>query len=260
MSDDNSQLTDRMMKEWEECRKTIERFDKTVIDLRKYGFTLITTLITAGTYFFAKSETIAPLEKAAASFVITVLIFALYTIDRCNENFIRGAVKRAEQIEDKLEMGLSKSISIYSKRAETDTRGILLYILFVISSAIPVMAGTDPDNPHSIRLAIVYGTIVFMFIAALWDRFEISRLSETRKNRKFFNVYEYLRWIKWLGAGSVILLVADSRQWCMVIYKGVIIYAIVTIGLFIALRIWTKPRDKAYNPEDPMGRTCVSAL
>ena len=105
-----------LMSEWSECRKSIERFDTTIVDLRKYGFTLVTLLITAEAYFFTSGEAMSFQSRAAASFVIMVLILALYIIDRCQENFLRGAVARACEIEQELGKAATFSNHIFLSR------------------------------------------------------------------------------------------------------------------------------------------------
>jgi len=36
--------------EWKICRETIDRFDGILVDLRKYGFSILTGLTTAGSF------------------------------------------------------------------------------------------------------------------------------------------------------------------------------------------------------------------
>src|SRR5947209_11264699 len=43
--------------EWKECRATIDRFDKLLVDLRKTGFGIITGLVAAATYLFKDAPT-----------------------------------------------------------------------------------------------------------------------------------------------------------------------------------------------------------
>jgi hypothetical protein len=44
--DNNNNFND----EWKACRKYIDKFDKLLIDLRKYGFSFVTGLMTAGSF------------------------------------------------------------------------------------------------------------------------------------------------------------------------------------------------------------------
>ena len=49
---------DNYNEEWKSCRETVSKFDSTLIDLRKYGFTIITSLLTAGSFLGFNAPTI----------------------------------------------------------------------------------------------------------------------------------------------------------------------------------------------------------
>ena len=40
--------------EWKECRSSIGRFDEAITSIRKYGFTLVTALLSADGYIYYK--------------------------------------------------------------------------------------------------------------------------------------------------------------------------------------------------------------
>jgi hypothetical protein len=40
----------RYDQEWQKCRETADRLDGILVDLRKYGFTILTGLTTAGSF------------------------------------------------------------------------------------------------------------------------------------------------------------------------------------------------------------------
>ncbi|UCD95567.1 MAG: hypothetical protein JSU69_05820, partial [Candidatus Zixiibacteriota bacterium] len=239
---------DRLTAEWKECRKSIERFDKIIVDLRKYGFTLVTGLVTASAYFFGKAETLSFADKAAASFVITVLIFALYTIDRCHENFLRGAVDRAKDIESKLDMGLSIVISKFSRRAKTDTHGKILYSLFVVGTAIPLFAAADLDDPASGSLLIVYASIAFMFLVAIRERYEIARRKSDRTvtgtGDGLSGRMRAVRWGKWLALTSVAIPLIRSYTLTYAVLCFLAAYAITIIVLLVIEKIRNDQQDK----------------
>ena len=44
--------------EWKKCRATIGRLDGTIADLRKYGFSLVTVLITASSFLGGRVQSI----------------------------------------------------------------------------------------------------------------------------------------------------------------------------------------------------------
>ena len=66
--------------EWQECRTTIGRLDSTIADLRKFGFSLVTVLITASGFL---GQQVPSLEsKISVSVAIMILIAVLFAIDR----------------------------------------------------------------------------------------------------------------------------------------------------------------------------------
>lgn len=115
--------------EWKECRQTIARFDQIIVDLRKYGFGLVTILLGASGFLYKSAG--MTLGGTLGIFVaLLVLIGALFCIDRYHEIFLRGAVERGQELEDLLDMGLTKQISRNTDTLKTDTWGIGIYLLF----------------------------------------------------------------------------------------------------------------------------------
>ena len=66
------------LEEWKECRATIARFDGYLSDMRKYGFTLVTILLTANALVTTGNT---PADRPAASIVVMALVFALFMLD-----------------------------------------------------------------------------------------------------------------------------------------------------------------------------------
>jgi multisubunit Na+/H+ antiporter MnhB subunit len=65
--------------EWKDSREATARFDSVLIDLRKYGFTLITGLITAGSFLGFSSPDFTLLQGVIM--VTMGLIVILYWLD-----------------------------------------------------------------------------------------------------------------------------------------------------------------------------------
>ncbi len=127
--------------EWKECRNSIGRFDQIIPDLRKYGFTLITTLISADA-FLSKATGLSGSAKLAVSISIMVMILALFVVDRTYEILLEAAVSRAATLERTSEpkMELSATISKRARANHTDTSGIRLYSLLISANAILAVA------------------------------------------------------------------------------------------------------------------------
>ena len=133
--------------EWKECRSTISRFDDKVLNLRKYGFSLLTLLLGSSGFLYAELMTDANLNTGAVIgiyFAIMLLILGLFRMDRMYHVFLRGAVNRAKALEDlpDLQMALSKEISEITKKCRTATWGVSLYILFCFANFLLVFGAT----------------------------------------------------------------------------------------------------------------------
>lgn len=85
------------LSEWQECRKTIGRLDTTIADLRKFGFSLVTILITASS--FLGRQDLPDAGKVSVAVALMGLIAVLFAIDRYYTLLLNGAVERALDIE-----------------------------------------------------------------------------------------------------------------------------------------------------------------
>jgi hypothetical protein len=134
--------------EWKECRQTIARFDTILIDLRKYGFTIITGLLTAGSFLGFNTPTAS--LQVGVIIVTMVLIVILYWMDIYYQNLLYGAVLRAIFLElFRLDRGLSKYVSgLYGRSG----MGWLLHFLyagfFIAAFILGMFAATISENPE----------------------------------------------------------------------------------------------------------------
>lgn len=134
--------------EWAECRQTIARFDTILIDLRKYGFTIITGLLTAGSFLGFDTPTAS--LQVGVIIVTMVLIVVLYWMDIYYQNLLYGAVLRAIFLElFRLDRGLSKYVSgLYGRSG----MGWLLHFLyggiFIAAFILGMFAATISENPE----------------------------------------------------------------------------------------------------------------
>lgn len=108
--------------EWAECRTTIGRMDTALEDLRKYGFTLVTGLLTAsGLVGSATSLSTASQLVPAASLVVMVLVLGLFAVDMYYQVLQRGAVARAIELERRTipPLALTQWVSNAARRSRT---------------------------------------------------------------------------------------------------------------------------------------------
>ncbi len=128
--------------EWKECRSSIGRFDKSIAELRKYGFSIITLLIGAQGLIYAKLIDQDKLNNGVLIGIyltIMLLIFGLYRLDRMYHIFVKGAVNRSKFLEENfLDVNLSTEISAITEKCETARWGDFFYILFCIANYVLV--------------------------------------------------------------------------------------------------------------------------
>src|SRR5262249_40500649 len=100
--------------EWAECRATIGRYDNILSDLRKFGFSLISGLITASA-LFGISKT-SPEERGAGFFGVAALIVVLFLVDTYYQTLLSSAVERALDLEAAL-LGSEVEITHYQSNS-----------------------------------------------------------------------------------------------------------------------------------------------
>jgi hypothetical protein len=141
MANQSGGTTDYRLEEWKECRSTVARFDKSLVEIRKYGFTLVTGLLTANSYLFVKVDELTPMQMMGISLIMIFLIIGLFVLDRYYLVLVRAAVKRAKYIESKKVpiMKLSTQIQVSVTQVSAHTLIIGLYCSFILVSLIPLL-------------------------------------------------------------------------------------------------------------------------
>lgn len=167
--------------EWKMCRSTTDKFDATLLDLRKYGFTIITGLITAGAFLgFSQPTKVIQLGVIIVSMVLVVI---LYWLDIYYMNLLFGSVFRTRFLEI---FKLNRALSIYISAFYGSTRigdllhflyggfltGLFVLGLYVVSVAEG--AGTVTFGIRSVSLGLFIGYAVsisgILLIYILCDR------------------------------------------------------------------------------------------
>lgn len=163
--------------EWKECRSTIDRFDKLLVDLRKTGFGLVTVLVTAAATLQAKgilgtSASEGQPQQAAyegllylsAFGAFALLIVTLFIIDTVHAVWLKSAVDRAQDIERHLQFQLTQKISGSTKNGLAPLVGPFLYaVLLTITALVFWIALSPPDqflsftsDPYRIALGAIW--------------------------------------------------------------------------------------------------------
>lgn len=162
------------LSEWQECRKTIGRLDTTLADLRKYGFSLVTLLITASGFLGEQRASVE--HRGAAAVAIMVLVAVLFAIDRYYTLLLNGAVERALDLEgptmskhDLAKDKLTQVISVYAINSKAVYVIPLLYLAFVLVArllASAIAANASAELSWSFWLCSAFIVIYFLYTEA----------------------------------------------------------------------------------------------
>jgi hypothetical protein len=116
--------------EWQESRLTVARFDGNLADTRKYGFTLVTLLLTANALITTGQNT--AVDRPAASIVVMALLLALFMLDNYYWDLLKAAVKRAEWLEKESGALLSSELTASARKGNLTEVILIMYGLFVL--------------------------------------------------------------------------------------------------------------------------------
>ncbi len=158
--------------EWSAARSNVERFDGYLNDLRKYGFGLVTTLLTVTGYLSSSPSTSLPdATRLAVGGAILVLVIALAFLDGQYRSLQRGATIRARILEKYLNLDLTGSMAQFARLGQFSISYPLVYELtaaavyvvgvgvlwgawlfelvwipvFLVAAALVAMLGDDPQ-------------------------------------------------------------------------------------------------------------------
>jgi hypothetical protein len=158
---DDSVLFDEMA----ECRTTIGRVDGSLEDLRKYGFSLITTLLTASGIAAGVTHTGSVLPVAAGTIIFLVLV--LFGLDMYYYVVLSGAVERSMDLEvaSTQRVRITTTISGYATSTHSVTAVFVMYSVFVgLATFVGFVGG---DTTAHIVLPIV-GPVAFLVMLGYW--------------------------------------------------------------------------------------------
>jgi hypothetical protein len=120
------------LEEWKQARHVLEFFDDKLHDLRKYGFGLVTALLTAEGILIPKTGDDVPVQiKFAVFFVTLLLILAVHLIDHNYRVYQRAANMRARVLERNLNLELSDTITDRYRSSVINLRVWSLYVIFI---------------------------------------------------------------------------------------------------------------------------------
>lgn len=147
---------ENQMKEWDKAREVLKDYDDRLHELRKYGFSFLTGLLTVDVFasrILTKTVTESPegITKTTETgssvtaipelfnlciFIVTLLlIIALHLLDKNYRVYQQAANTRACVIERKLNLELSETITQRHKSGNIDLNVFFVYFLFITGTA-----------------------------------------------------------------------------------------------------------------------------
>ena len=177
-----SDPADVRMTEWSECRTTIGRLDSILADIRKYGFTLVTVLLTAS----ALVTTANPVaDRVAASSVVMALLLVLYLMDRYWWGLLRQAASRASElethltVEDGRTIQISQQLGAVAQRIGNTAAASAVYGVFILVACGVALVTVAPSH-STLGLSFLSG-VTALALAAI---FVLHRWFEARVPRE----------------------------------------------------------------------------
>ena len=142
--------------EWQAARDVVDAFDERLHDLRKYGFSFVTGLLSVDALF--SSITVG--WKLAALLATLVLIVSLDLVDRNYRVFQTAATIDAQLLERRNEMNLTQTISRIYDNAHIKFFFQTVYILFTLATLLLgwfIMAGQS----YHLLLLVVFAIATY---------------------------------------------------------------------------------------------------
>jgi len=97
-----------LLEEWKEARKSIDRFDNISIELRKYGFSIITLILSTSSIVFDATKIQNPLPLMIVPIAIAILTLSVFLADSYYQVMLLATVLHARQLENTHKEGLNK--------------------------------------------------------------------------------------------------------------------------------------------------------
>jgi hypothetical protein len=115
---------DDALTEWSAARGVLARFDEDLHDLRKYGFSFVTGLLTVDALFATTDDN----YKLAALVGTMALIVVLSVVDKNYRTFLEGATDRATLLENRSSPELTKTMTRIYEQKRVGTTFNLVYV------------------------------------------------------------------------------------------------------------------------------------
>jgi hypothetical protein len=170
----------KSFQEWKECNDKITKLDSILIDLRRYGFTVASTLMTAGSFLGLQSFTQFQPFQIVIIFATMALVDVLYWLDVYYQTILTAVILRIQVLEKNLSLGVGIYISRFYMRHRIGKALHILYIGFLVSLAMIggyVVYTNKLDYSSHIPLHwwIIFLSIPIIFVFCIWVFFDRTR-------------------------------------------------------------------------------------
>src|SRR4030095_3933400 len=180
-NDGNEKLEDdKCFQEWKECNEKIAKFDNILIDLRKYGFTVASSLMTAGSFLGLQTHTQFQPFQIVIIFATMALVAVLYWLDIYYQTILAAIILRTQVLEKKLSFGIDIYVSRFYMRHRIGKALHLLYVGFLVS--LLIIGGyvvhnnkLDYESGISLPLWILLLCVPIIFVFCLYFFFDRRR-------------------------------------------------------------------------------------
>lgn len=201
---------DELRGEWKEARASIDRFDKITVDLRKFGFSLISLILFGGSVLFQPISLDNPIPLVIVPLVIVALTIGLFFADSYYQVLLLSSILYSRQLENyhqeifdlnvksKIYLGYNLTNFIEDKVQKTRsyTFGIIVYILFLSTGFILGFFSLDAYHQKAnvpflnrytlILLVALVLVIIVMYVAS---RGASGLIRELRSSEVFENTF-----------------------------------------------------------------------
>lgn len=147
---------EHLLKEWETAREILNNFDQRLHDLRKFGFTFITALLSVDAIIFVnwiKNVELPEYIKLAVLLVTLLLIVTLLLVDRNYQVFQRAAATRAKILERKLNLELTEVIAQNYDKNNVQGYVTMIYVFF--TGGVFLLGLVSLSDPYVIFILLI---------------------------------------------------------------------------------------------------------
>ena len=173
MQTSNGELTDNRLEEWKTARDVLTKIDERIHDLRKYGFSVVTTLLTISGFLSTTGTTpVGDQVRVAVTAAIMLLIVALRYMERNYQMFQRATAIRARILERSLNLELTDKISAWYSRGKL-WHADLVYTFFAIAAFFVGLSATV-SSLYRLSLAIPM-LLTFLALLAMQQYLDLDK-------------------------------------------------------------------------------------